>query len=210
MATITKEYSTDVVLKTLVSTKGFSLDVLLKQLSVEKYYGVDVSIKRFNAFLPYIIDELIKRLNDTKLYSLDSTFISSRLKTYLMDFTMKKQNQTKTCFIDVFLASLFTFSYVVDRVVTESCTVAVPDWVNQSPSTDTNIWSKSKDRLTIVARLTDSEKVTLDALLGKPSKITETVYIHTVLLDSLSYEWNGDVNFSRPWKVTAEFTILDD
>lgn len=173
-----------------------------------KDYDIDTVFKILGEPLDYSIDTLLKRNGDTKTYSIDVALINVISKAYSTDVSIKKTNTVISCFIDVFIYELFSFSHILERNVAASCKVSTPDLLNEDPTIDTGIWNKKRDILTIVARLTDTEKQTLDGLIGTLFKMTETLYIHTVVFDDYEYVWAGSENFTRPWKLTANFIIL--
>jgi len=101
-----------------------------------------------------------------------------------------------------------TYDFIIDTDFVTSSIVSIPDFIRQSPSLDDNIWSKNVLRLVYVMRVTHAEKWILDQLLASHKLVTLVDDIYSgngdVWVESLEEVYEGDINWSKPWKVTIE------
>lgn len=106
------------------------------------------------------------------------------------------------------------YDHIIDVAFVEVKTVSLPEWINDAtPDIDTSVWSKKPLGIIYTLRVTDGEKWTLDQILQNHQQInlTDTTYSFTdaqVWMIELEAEWEGDINWSNPWKVTLELIYI--
>jgi hypothetical protein len=110
--------------------------------------------------------------------------------------------------------TLDTEGEILDFGASQSCDVAVPDWVNQSPSIDTNIWSKSKEVIMYSVRLSDVGLGKLRTLQTTHTLIdyNDSVYGKSskhVWINNADATWDGENNWTLPWKVVITLILVD-
>lgn len=109
---------------------------------------------------------------------------------------------------------------ILDFTVSEETSVAIPNWVNQPPSIDTNVWNKKLKRITYTVRETEYRLYKLLQMLTTASAITFYDYIHgptnkTAWLSSIRAGWKQmkkeDIVSSSfidtPWEVEFEVIV---
>lgn len=112
------------------------------------------------------------------------------------------------------------YENIIDFSVSEETSVAIPNWVNQSPSIDTNVWNKKLKRITYAVRETEYRLYKLLQMLTAHTAITFYDYIHgptnkTAWLSSVRAIWNPlkkldypSVSFiDTPWEVEFEVIV---
>ena len=104
------------------------------------------------------------------------------------------------------------YDHIIDTGFTESKVVHLPEWINDpTPDIDTNLWTRKIGVITYTLRVTDAEKWTLDQILTGHSLVILKDDIYrlklsgiNVWLKSIEVEWEGNINWTNPWKVTLE------
>lgn len=93
---------------------------------------------------------------------------------------------------------------ILNFTTTHSSSVAIPEWVNQSPTIDTSIWSRRKEILTYDVRLSDAALVKLRTLQATHALIdfVDAVYGKTGHVWIESWEATWDWEATLPWTVT--------
>lgn len=104
------------------------------------------------------------------------------------------------------------YDHIIDTAFSESKTVATPEWINQDPELDTNIWSKKPLIIIYTSRVTDAEKWALDQLLIAHQQTymeddTYNIYA-SVWVRSINSTWEGDVDYSNPWLIEIELVVV--
>ena len=99
----------------------------------------------------------------------------------------------------------FDNDYIIDTSFPESSTISIPNWINQLPEINTNVWSKKTLKATYVMRVTDAEKWALDQLLISAITYTLTDIIYGIdseyWIYSISSTWEGHNDYILPWKI---------
>lgn len=103
---------------------------------------------------------------------------------------------------------------IIHFEATQNCDVAVPEWINQNPSIDTNVWSKSKEILTYVVRLSDVGIVKLDTLQASHTLINynDSIYGKSskqVWINNVTKEWQANIDWSLPWHVVITLVLVN-
>ena len=97
--------------------------------------------------------------------------------------------------------------FVLNLDIIESKVSAIPDWINQNPELDTNIWSRKPIKLTYTLRASDSLKWALDQLLTNHSPIKLCDDVGGIEGDvwtlSIEAEYNR-INWVKPWEIRLE------
>ena len=97
---------------------------------------------------------------------------------------------------------------VLNAEVREDKSVTIPDWINQNPELDTNVWNKKVIKIIYIIRTTDALKWILDQLLtGHTLKtLSDTTYSLSgnVWVLSIEAEYEGHTNWSKPWRIRLE------
>jgi hypothetical protein len=101
----------------------------------------------------------------------------------------------------------FAFTYVLERSSIKSHRVAIPDFINQDPSIDSNVWSKKKKRLELVVRLTEDKRQTLNNYWKDTFSISDGIYDYVVWMLEADHEWDS-TNSDYPWKSTISFIVI--
>jgi len=110
------------------------------------------------------------------------------------------------------------FEDIIDFSVSEESSVAIPKWVNQSPTIDTNVWNKKLKRVTYTVRETEYRLYKLFQMLTAHTAITFYDYIHgptnkTAWLTSVRADWNPVKKenlgsfVNAPWEVEFEVIV---
>lgn len=96
------------------------------------------------------------------------------------------------------------------KAVTNS--VAIPEWLNQLPIIDTNVYNREVTKLQYTFRASDKDKYTVDKMLLAHTLINLTDFINQITGDV----WMTDIqarytpiNFDRPWEVTITLISSD-
>jgi len=106
------------------------------------------------------------------------------------------------------------YDHIIDTDFTESKLVHLPEWINDpTPDIDTNLWTRKIGVITYTLRVTDSEKWTLDQLLAGHIKFDfeDPTYDIKALswMKSINAEYEADINWSKPWRVTVELIVIE-
>lgn len=104
-------------------------------------------------------------------------------------------------------------THIIDTNFGEEKNVSAPDWINQDPEIDTNVWSGTPLIIVYAARVTDAIKWALDQLLIAHQKIymEDDTYniIAEVWVRSINETWEGDVDYSNPWLLEIELVVIN-
>ena len=102
--------------------------------------------------------------------------------------------------------------HIIDTNFVEISQVSVPDWINENPELDTNIWSKKPFSIVYIARVTDAIKWALDQLLVAHNSITliDTIYSinDSVWIRSINARWEGNIDYTSPWLLEIELIVI--
>ncbi len=104
------------------------------------------------------------------------------------------------------------YDYVIDTNFGEIKTVSTPEWINQNPEIDTNIWTKKPLIIVYTLRVTDAEKWALDQLLTAHQQVfieddTYSIYA-SVWVRNINSTWAGNENYSNPWLLEIELVVI--
>jgi len=105
------------------------------------------------------------------------------------------------------------YDHIIDTSFVNTSQVTAPDWVNQNPEIDTNIWTKKPQSIIYTLRVTDAEKWTLDQLLTAHRQIyivdeTYDVYA-SIWIRSINSKWEGNINWTNPWLLEIEVVVIN-
>lgn len=103
----------------------------------------------------------------------------------------------------------FTFNWIIERTLSKTHKVAIPDFVNQAnPSIDVNVWSRKKGRLEIECRLTETERRTLNNYWKQTFEIYDGIYIYEVWMVEVEHEWDPATSKTHIWHSTISFIVI--
>ena len=101
-----------------------------------------------------------------------------------------------------------TYDFILEFGADEASNVAIPEWINQDPEIDTNVWSKEKEIITYTLKVTESERNTLRTSFLKHTlvKLTdgmygisnEDVWMASMDEDGYSHFWIVTIDILRP------------
>jgi len=114
-----------------------------------------------------------------------------------------------------------TFERVIDFEAEHTNKLAIPTWINAQPSLNTNVRSKTKQKLTYNPRLSDEELYTLiQLILGHELVViddneyfprTEIGWDNTEVdcwFEDWSAAYEGNINSEKPWNVTITLIVV--
>jgi len=114
------------------------------------------------------------------------------------------------------------YENIIDFIISQETSVSIPQWVNQDPSIDTNVWNKLLKRMTYTVRETEYRFYQLLQILTAHTAITLYDYIHgptnkTAWLISVRAVWNPLKKFdypslsfiNTPWEVEFEIIVQE-
>lgn len=228
-----KEYIIDVALRKLDETETYTIDMLIKKLGEEKTYIIDMLIKKleeksyvldtiFKAIneASYDLDVILKKLDSIKTYDIDVLIQRTDVaKSYIMDLIIQ-QLASSTYDLDVALKEIQYKTYLLDLLILETVSLdwileegkiyrtieAVPAFISQEASYQSDIWTKDIERREIRARVTDAQ---LDKLLSNINKVFSITYgdsSYTVWLSKCKARYVPHKD--RRWLATLDVYIL--
>lgn len=105
------------------------------------------------------------------------------------------------------------YDYIIDtEILTGENLATLPEFINQSPSIDTNVWNKNVERVSYTMRVTDAQKWVLDQLLVGHTVVAlvDTTYGYTnnVWCSSIEAIYNRKQNDTYRWEITVELIIV--
>ena len=106
-----------------------------------------------------------------------------------------------------------TYDYILDTEIRTGENLApLPEFINQSPSIDTNIWNKKVERVIYTMRVTDAQKWVLDQLLAGcvAVALVDATYGYTnnVWCTGIIAEYNRKTNDTYRWEIIVELIIV--
>lgn len=106
-----------------------------------------------------------------------------------------------------------TYDYILDTEIrTGENFAALPEFINQSPSIDTNIWNKKVERVTYKMRVSDAQKWVLDQLLAGHTVVALVDatygYANNIWCNSIEAIYNRKQNDTYRWEITVELIIV--
>jgi len=105
------------------------------------------------------------------------------------------------------------YDHIIDTNFGEAKSVSTPEWINQDPELDVNIWTKGALKIIYTLRITDAEKYVLDQLLTAHQKIFIVDDTYNIYADawirSINAKWEGNVNWANPWLIEIELVIVE-
>ncbi|MCK4500091.1 DUF2341 domain-containing protein, partial [Candidatus Babeliales bacterium] len=102
------------------------------------------------------------------------------------------------------------YTHIIGTDFVEINTVALPEWINDAtPDVDTNVWNLKPLKVIYVLRVTHAEKWVLDQVLTGHAvvQLTDSYYeftVQNVFMVNIEVDWEGDVNYAKPWLITIE------
>jgi len=204
---VTAQYLLDVILKKLGQTETYLLDVYLKEEGEanEKEYDLDVIFKKIDAELVYNLDVLFKK-EKIKEYIIDVVLHKIVTSTYDLDVTFEG-TQCKTYLLDLIILETISLDWVLEEGKIYKTVEAVPPFISQEASYQSDIWTKDIERREIRARVTDAQ---LDKLLSNINKVFSITYgdsSYTVWLSKCKARFVPHKD--RRWLVTLTVYILN-
>ena len=128
------------------------------------------------------------------------------------------QTSSRYYYIDdvtLILSLDLTLEHIIDFNVAQINQVAIPRWINNSASIMSSVWSKTKEKVEYIARLTDEELYTLIRFsrLHEFLDLTDSDYYGVTVkwtwIEDWTAEYEGEVNAISPWKVTIKIIVED-
>ena len=109
--------------------------------------------------------------------------------------------------------NLVEYDYIIDtEILTGENLATLPEFINQSPSVDTNVWNKNVERVSYTMRVSDAQKWVLDQLLASCTAVAlvDATYGYTnnVWCTGIRAEYNRKKNDTYRWEITVELIIV--